>query len=70
METSEMSEIMKIAKKEKPNKVSGLVVKHLMEFILLFSFNLKSISHPKDLPIQFFCIIFTLLGHSFKVLSP
>ena len=33
-----------------------------------FSFiRLKFISAPSDLPIQFFCIVFTFSGHSFKL---
>ena len=50
------------AKKEKPNRVSGLVVKHLIFLTGRFPSTLKSTSHPKDFPIQFFCITFTLLG--------
>ena len=52
------------AKKDIPNKVSGLVVKHLISLILPEGSTANLISHPKDFPIQFFCIILTLLGHS------
>ena len=58
------------ARKEKPNNVSGRVVKH---FILLTGKSpsiLKSISQPYDLPIQLVCIVFTLLGHSDKSFKP
>ena len=54
------------AKKEHPNKVSGLVVKILIVLNSLQFSNLKSISQPNDLPIQFFCIVFTLFGQSFN----
>ena len=41
------------AKKEKPKRVSGLVVKHFIFFTGKFVSILKSISQPNDLPIQF-----------------
>ena len=50
--------------KEEPNKVSGLVVKHLISSIGFPVSILNFTSHPKDFPIQFFCIILTLFGHS------
>ena len=53
-------------KKEKPKRVSGRVVKHLTDLTSFEPSILKSISHPNDLPIQFFCIVFTLSGHSFN----
>ena len=58
------------ARKEKPNKVSGLVVKHFIFFTGKSPSILKSISQPNDLPIQFFCIVFTLFGHSDKSFKP
>ena len=45
-------------------------VKHFIEFKGNFDLILKSISQPKDFPIQFFCIIFTLFGHSSKAPRP
>ena len=54
-----------MAKKVAPKIVSGRVVK---TFTVLSLFEiLKSISHPTDFPIQFFCISFTLSGHSVRV---
>ena len=59
-----------MAKKEKPNIVSGLVVKHLIFLTGRSPSILKLISQPKDFPIQFFCIVFTLFGQFFKFSSP
>ena len=42
------------AKNEIPNKVSGLVVKHLISLTSALFVIVKLISHPKDFPIQFF----------------
>ena len=36
----------------------------------LFPSILKSISHPKDFPIQFFCMTFTLFGHFSSLSKP
>ena len=63
-------QIDKSKKKEKPKRVSGLVVKHLISFIGKSPSILKSISHPKDFPIQFFCITFTLFGQFLSSLRP
>ncbi len=57
---------LETAKKEKPKRVSGLVVKHLILLISKSPSILKLISQPNDLPIQFFCITLTLFGHSSK----
>ena len=46
----------------KSKSVSGLVVKHFISLTGKGPLILKFISHPKDLPIQFFCIVFTLFG--------
>ena len=58
------------ARKENPNNVSGLVVKHLIFFIGKFPSILKSTSQPNDFPIQFFCMVLTLFGHSDKLSRP
>ena len=58
------------AKNEKPNKVSGLVVKQVILLTSGLPSTLKSISQPKDLPIQFFYMILTLLGHSLSWSRP
>ena len=54
---------------EWPNKVSGLVVNIFTVLNSVLPSISKSISQPKDLPIQFFCIILTLFGCSFLALS-
>ena len=46
-----------------PNNVSGLVVKHSIFSKFLLPSILNLILQPKDLPIQFLCINFTLSGH-------
>ena len=51
------------ARKETPMMVSGRVVK--TSICSLFE-RLKVNSIPIDLPIQFFCIVFTCSGQSFK----
>ena len=48
------------AKKLAPKRVSGLVVKTLIDLFELTNLNL--ISAPLDIPIQFFCINLTLSG--------
>ena len=48
--------------------MSGLVVKHFISEIFFLDSILKPTSQPKDLPIQFFCIIFTLFGQLSSVL--
>ena len=58
------------AKKENPNKVSGLVVKHFISSTGKSPSILKLSSQPKDLPIQFCCITFTLFGQFFNLSSP
>ena len=58
------------AKKEQPNNVSGLVVNILMFLNSSQLLILKSISQPKDFPIQFFCITFTFFGHLSNFSNP
>ena len=53
--------------KDAPKIVSGLVVNTVI-FLLSFLIS-KFSSHPTDLPIQFFCIIFTFSGHSLRVFN-
>ena len=50
--------------------MSGLVVKHFIFFTGKLPSISNSISHPKDFPIQFFCIVFTLLGHASNFSKP
>ena len=50
--------------------MSGLVVKHFISLTGKSPSVLKEISQPKDLPIQFFCITLTLLGHSSNLSRP
>ena len=49
---------------------SQTLVSHLTLLIGKSPSTLKLISHPNDLPIQFFCIIFTLLGQEFNLSNP
>ncbi len=51
-------------------EVNKLLVKHFIELTGILPSTLKSISQPKDFPIQFFCIILTLFGHEFNFSKP